>query len=225
MWSQPARVARRLARWPVVLAILVTGLAIIGWDRVGRAALTAAGGTAEATWPALRLLWPALVVLAVAGLRSRSGRALLGRLRIDLRFSWLVSGLALAVFGLVVLSLLVFPGYLVQSTLNATGAPALGPAERLKAENDARTTQDSGQLDVVAMLCAMLGIRTSRLSRSGDRDSLYLATTNRLMCAAVNARPERYDGIVWSPHLRTGILLARCNGRTFWTGNINIRNG
>jgi len=47
---------------------------------------------------------------------------------------------------------------------------------------------------------------------------LYLATTNRLMGAAVNARPEQYDGIVWSPHLRTGILLARCNGRTFWTG-------
>ena len=74
------------------------------------------------------------------------------------------------------------------------------------------------------MLCAMLGIRTSRLSRSGERDSLYLATTNRLMGAAVNPRPERYDGIVWSPHLRTGILLARCNGRTFWTGNVNIHN-
>ena len=62
------------------------------------------------------------------------------------------------------------------------------------------------------------------LSRSGDRDSLYLATTNRLMGAAVNPRPARYDGIVWSPHLRTGILLARCNGRTFWTGNVNIHN-
>jgi hypothetical protein len=84
--------------------------------------------------------------------------------------------------------------------------------------------KDSGQLDVVTMLCAMLGIRTSRLGRGGARDSLYLATTNRLMGAAVNARLERYDGIVWSPHLRTGILLARCNGRTFWTGNINIRN-
>jgi hypothetical protein len=56
------------------------------------------------------------------------------------------------------------------------------------------------------------------LGRGGDRDSLYLATTNRLMGAAVNARPEPYDGIVWFPHLRTGILLARCNGRTFWTG-------
>jgi hypothetical protein len=89
MWSQPARAARRLARWPVVLAILVTGLAVIGWDRVGRAALTVGGGTAKATWPALRLLWPGLVVLAVAGLFSRSGRALLGTLRIGVRFSWL----------------------------------------------------------------------------------------------------------------------------------------
>jgi hypothetical protein len=75
------------------------------------------------------------------------------------------------------------------------------------------------------MLCAMLGIRTSRLGRGGERDALYLATTNRLMGAAVNARPERYDGVAWSPHLRTGILFARCNGRTFWTGNTNIGNG
>jgi hypothetical protein len=63
MWSQPARVARRLARWPQVLAVLVTGVAVIGWDQVGRAALTVVRWTAEATWPALRLLWPALVVL------------------------------------------------------------------------------------------------------------------------------------------------------------------
>jgi hypothetical protein len=92
MWSQLARVARRLARWPVVLAILVTGLAVIGWDRVGHATLTVARGTAGATWPALRLAWPALVVLAVAGLLSRSGRALLGRLRTGFRFLWLVGG-------------------------------------------------------------------------------------------------------------------------------------
>jgi hypothetical protein len=43
------------------------------------------------------------------------------------------------------------------------------------------------------------------------------------MGAAVNARPDRYDGIVWFPHLRTGILLARCNGRTFWTGTSTSR--
>jgi hypothetical protein len=78
-------------------------------------------------------------------------------------------------------------------------------------------------LDLVAVLCAMLGIRTTRLGRGGDRDSLYLATTNRLVGDAVNARPERYDGIAWSPHLRTGIFLARCNGRTFWTGTSTSR--
>jgi hypothetical protein len=62
MWSQPARVARRLARWPLALAILVTGLAVIGWNRVGRAALTVARWATEATWPALRLLWPVRLV-------------------------------------------------------------------------------------------------------------------------------------------------------------------
>jgi hypothetical protein len=168
MWSRSARVARRLARWPVVLAILVTGLAVIGWDRVGRAALTVAHGTAEATWPALRLVWPALVVLAVAGLRSRSGRAVLGRLRIGIRFSWLVGGLALAVFGLVVLSLLVFPGYLVQRSLDATGNPELGPAERLKAENDARTTLLQGVAGLVLVVGAGATWRQLQINREGQ---------------------------------------------------------
>ena len=29
-------------------------------------------------------------------------------------------------------------------------------------------------------------------------------------------------GVVWCPHLRTGIFLARANGKTFWTGNTGI---
>jgi hypothetical protein len=69
MWSQPARVARRLARWPLALAILVTGLAVIGWNRVGRAALTVARWAAEATWPALCLLWPVRLVRPLWGPR------------------------------------------------------------------------------------------------------------------------------------------------------------
>jgi hypothetical protein len=183
MWSQPARVARRLARWPAVLAVLVTGLAVIGWDRVGRATLTVAGGTAKATWPALRLLWPALVVLAVAGLLSRSGRALLGRLRIDVRFSWLVSGLALAVLGLVVLSLLAFPGYLVQRSLNATGTPALSAAERLKAENDARTTLLQGVAGLVLVVGAGATWQQIQINREGQITERFRATVNWLTCA------------------------------------------
>jgi hypothetical protein len=82
--------------------------------------------------------------------------------------------------------------------------------------------KDPGQLDVVAMLCAMLGIRTSVLGRGGDRDSLYLCKTNYAQGVHLNAKAERYQGVVWCPHLRTGIFMARCNGRTFWTGNTNI---
>lgn len=87
MWSRVARVTRRPAIWLLLLAILVAGLHVIGWDRVGRTTLTLMRGIAEPTWPALRVVWPGLVVLAVAGPLSRRGRALLGRVRMGLRFS------------------------------------------------------------------------------------------------------------------------------------------
>jgi hypothetical protein len=170
MWSRPARLTRRRrpAIWAVPLAILAIGLQVIGWDRVGRATLTLVLGTAEVTWPALRLLWPGLVVLAVAALLSRRGRGLLGRVRIGIRFPWLVGGLALAVFGLVVLSLLVFPGYLVQRSLDATSAPALGPAERLKAENDARTTLLQGIAGLVLVVGAGATWQQLQINREGQ---------------------------------------------------------
>jgi hypothetical protein len=130
MRSRPGRLIRRLASWPRVLAIVATGMHVIGWGRVGRAGLTLVRGVAGATWPALRLVWPGLVVLAIAGLLTHRGRALLARVRIGVRFPWLVGALALAVFGLVVLSLLVFPRYLVQRSLDATGTPTLSAAGR-----------------------------------------------------------------------------------------------
>lgn len=85
-----------------------------------------------------------------------------------LRFPWLVGGLALAVFGLVVLSLLVFPGYLVQRSLDATGAPALGAAERLKAENDARTTLLQGVAGLVLVVGAGATWRQLQINREGQ---------------------------------------------------------
>jgi hypothetical protein len=90
------------------------------------------------------------------------------RVRVGLRFPWLVGGLALAVFGLVVLSLLVFPGYLVQRSLDATGAPALGPAERLKAENDARTTLLQGVAGLVLVVGAGATWRQLQINREGQ---------------------------------------------------------
>jgi hypothetical protein len=173
MWSRLARTTRRLvnqrlATWAVLLAVLAIGLHVIGWDRVGRATLIPVRGIAEATWQALRLVWPGLVVLAVAGLLSRRGRALLRRVRIGLRLPWLVGGLALVVFGLVVSSLLVFPGYLVQRSLDATDAPALGPAERLKAENDARTTLLQGLAGLVLIVGAGATWRQLQINREGQ---------------------------------------------------------
>jgi hypothetical protein len=72
------------------------------------------------------------------------------------------------VFGLVVLSLLVFPGDLVQRSLDATGIPALGPAERLKAENDARTTLLQGVAGLVLVVGAGATWRQLQINREGQ---------------------------------------------------------
>ena len=81
--------------------------------------------------------------------------------------------------------------------------------------------KDAEQLGLVAMLAAMLGIRTTLLGRG---DGLYFCATNHAWGINLNAHQEAYNGVVWCPHLRTGIFLARCNGKTFWTGNTNVRN-
>jgi hypothetical protein len=70
--------------------------------------------------------------------------------------------------GLVVLSLLVFPGYLVQRSLDATGAPALGPADQLKAENDARTTLLQGIAGLVLVVGAGATWRQLQINREGQ---------------------------------------------------------
>jgi hypothetical protein len=207
----------------------VTGLAVIGWDRVGRAALTVARGTAEATWPALRLLWPALVVLAVAGLRSRSGRALLGRLRTGIRFSWLVGGLALVVFGLVVLSLLVFPGYLVQRSLDATGFPTLSAAERLKAENDARTTLLQGVAGLVLVVGAGATWRQLQINREGQITERFNKAIDHLGEAGDDKIDVRLGGIYALERIANNskddratiaeILTAYVRGHAAWTSS------
>jgi hypothetical protein len=81
--------------------------------------------------------------------------------------------------------------------------------------------KDAEQLDVVAMLGAMLGVRTTVGKRP---DQIHLNVTEHAYGHQLNARTEHYQGIVWCPHLRTGVWMARVRGRTFWTGNTNIQN-
>jgi hypothetical protein len=85
--------------------------------------------------------------------------------------------------------------------------------------------KDHEQLGVVAMLAAMLGMRSSERS-FGDQGVLGLVKANTLIGNNVHAVREQYDGVVWCPHLRTEIFFVRCNGKTFWTGNTftRIRN-
>jgi len=86
--------------------------------------------------------------------------------------------------------------------------------------------KDREQLDVLAAMCAMLGIRTTDVPSRSTAGSLYLNTTNHLYGNRLNAERVRYIGVVWCPQIRTGIFMARNRGRTFWTGNTfkNIRN-
>jgi hypothetical protein len=81
--------------------------------------------------------------------------------------------------------------------------------------------KDRDQLALVAMLCAMLGIRTAVKPGTNDLlvGTLTLGKRNRLAASSVHAATEPYRGIVWCPRVRTGIFLARCHGKTFWTGN------
>jgi uncharacterized protein YjbI with pentapeptide repeats len=151
-----------------LLAILAISLQVVGWGRAGRVALAVAGSIGEVALPLVRVLWPVLVALAVAGLVTRRGRRLLARMRTGIRWSWLVAALALVVLGLVVLSLLVFPSYLVQRSLKATGTGTLGAPERLKAENDARTTLLQGVAGLVLVVGAGATWRQIQINREGQ---------------------------------------------------------
>ena len=75
--------------------------------------------------------------------------------------------------------------------------------------------KDPEQIGMVALLCGMLGIRTSTLERDGERDSLYLCKTNYAWGNQLNARPEHYEGVVWCPHLRTGSFSRAATGGPF----------
>jgi hypothetical protein len=152
----------------MLVALLAISLQVVGWGRVGGAVLAVAGIIAEITLPVLRVLWPGLVVLAVVSLVRRRGRKLLARMR-GVRLSWLVVALAMVIIlGLVVLSLLVFPDYLVQRSLKASGTSTLGVPERLKAENDARTTLLQGVAGLVLVVGAGATWRQLQINREGQ---------------------------------------------------------
>jgi hypothetical protein len=234
MRSRPGRLIRRLASWPRVLAIVATGMHVIGWGRVGRAGLTLVRGVAGATWPALRLVWPGLVVLAIAGLLTHRGRALLARVRIGVRFPWLVGALALAVFGLVVLSLLVFPRYLVQRSLDATGTPTLSAAERLKAENDARTTLLQGVAGLVLVVGAGATWRQIQINRKGQITERFNKAINHLGEPGDDKIDVRLGGIYALERIANNskddratiaeILTAYVRGHAAWTTTVEDAN-
>lgn len=75
---------------------------------------------------------------------------------------------------------------------------------------------DQGRIDGYQMLCAMLGIRTSRRPQvvsEYHRRSTYASHT------VERAFTEHYTGMVWCPTVPNQIWFARRNGNTYWTGN------
>jgi hypothetical protein len=75
---------------------------------------------------------------------------------------------------------------------------------------------DLSRIDGYQMLCAMLGIRTSRrpsvVSEYARRSTFASHTVER-------ASTEHYSGTVWCPTVANGTWFARRNGNTYWTGN------
>jgi hypothetical protein len=78
--------------------------------------------------------------------------------------------------------------------------------------------QDSlSRQDGYQMLCAMLGIRTSRVQPGVVTE--YQRRALDAQSTAATAQEEAYTGEVWCPSVESGIWFARRNGNTYWTGN------
>jgi hypothetical protein len=131
------------------------------------------------------------------------------------------------VVGLVVLSLLVFPGYLVQRSLDATGAPSLGPAERLKAENDARTTLLQGVAGLVLVVGAGATWRQLQINREGQITERFNKAIDHLGEAGDDKLDVRLGGIYALERIANNskddratiaeILTAYVRGHAAWT--------
>jgi hypothetical protein len=80
------------------------------------------------------------------------------------------------------------------------------------------TQKDRSQLADVAMLCAMLGIRTALHDNGQGIGVLYVGVMDTLTGKHVHARRISYSGLVWCPTVHKGIFMARNRGYTFWTG-------
>jgi hypothetical protein len=88
------------------------------------------------------------------------------------------------------------------------------------AKHGTRWTQlNEKRRDGYQMLCAMLGIRTNV-----HTDRVAELSKNVVNAATIKKYHQRIytDGIVWCPEVDNGIILARRNKKTFWTGNSTI---
>jgi hypothetical protein len=221
------RLTRRY--WPaLLLAALATAAAAIGWRDILRAA---AGGphVASMGWGLLRLAGPGLLILAATWLIVWARSRWPWRHGVPpVRGSWLVAGFAVLLVGLVLGSILLFPPLLIDR-----GQQRLPPAQRgltaeqrLKAENDARTTL----LQAIAGLVLVVGAGTTwrqvHVNREGQVTERFNKAIDHLGQPGADKLDVRLGGIyaleriaVDSPADRAAIaeiLTAYVRGHAPW---------
>jgi hypothetical protein len=97
-----------------------------------------------------------------------------------------------AIFALFVLLILIVPALIVDHQAGATGTAALGPIDRLKAENDVRSTLLQGLAGLLALSGVAAGaamtLRQIRVSREGHTIELFGKAIDQLASDEVSVR-------------------------------------
>jgi hypothetical protein len=191
------RLVRRY--WPaLLLAALVTAAAAIGWRDILRAAAGGMQASAGVAWSLLRLAGPGLLILAATWLVVRARSQWPWRHGIPpVHGGWLFAWFVVLVGGLVLGSILLFPALLVDR-----GQQRLPPAQRgltaeqrLKAENDARTTLLQAVAGLVLLVGAEATWRQMRINREGQITERFNKAIDHLGQPSVDKLDVRLGGI------------------------------
>jgi len=92
-----------------------------------------------------------------------------------------------------------------------------------KGNNYNFTQKDKENIDLFAMLAILAGYRACISKYKWQELYVCHISSKSYTCVrkhnGSSFEKERYSGLVWCPSVKSGIFLARRNGRTFFTGN------
>lgn len=193
---QARRIGRAISRiWPaLVLALLAAALQALGWSEILHNSVRGLRFVIAWAWPILRLLWPSALVLLIAWLVVRERRRQRER-SFRVRSFWLIVVFAALILTLAIGSILIIPGYLVDRRTTTTDGAELSTEQRLKAENDVRTTL----LQAIAGLLLAVGAATTwrqiHISREGQITERFSKAIDHLGQTADDKLDMRLGGI------------------------------